>query len=42
MALWRQASAEGYSLPLPWVWLWIPYESLHDYPPFQELMRPKG
>jgi tetratricopeptide (TPR) repeat protein len=42
VTLWRQAAAEGLQmLPLGSV-RWIPFESLRDYPPFQELMRPKG
>jgi hypothetical protein len=27
--------------PRPWRWYSIPVESLRDYPPFQELKRPK-
>jgi tetratricopeptide (TPR) repeat protein len=42
VALWRQATAEGFRHQRPWYWRWIAFESLHDYPPFQELIRPKG
>jgi hypothetical protein len=44
VALWRQAFAEGYygAYPTPFSWHWIAIEPLRDYPPFQELMRPKG
>jgi len=42
VALWRQASAEGFDLPRPWDLIWISFEPIRDYPEFQELMKPKG
>jgi tetratricopeptide (TPR) repeat protein len=42
VALWRQARAEGYQLPSPGDSWWVTFESLRDYPPWQELTRPKG
>jgi tetratricopeptide (TPR) repeat protein len=42
VALWRQASAEGFDLPRPWDLVWISFEPICDYAPFQELVRPKG
>jgi len=42
VALWRQALAEGFAHPSIWWWGWIAFEPIRDYPPFQELMRPKG
>jgi tetratricopeptide (TPR) repeat protein len=42
VALLRQALAEGQRHPPPWSHAWIAFEPLREYPPFQELMRPKG
>jgi tRNA A-37 threonylcarbamoyl transferase component Bud32/tetratricopeptide (TPR) repeat protein len=42
VTLWRQALEEGYRHPMAWMRHWIFVESLRDYPPFQELLRPKG
>jgi hypothetical protein len=42
VALGRQAFAEGFQHPNPWTWAWIAFEPIRDYPPFQELIRPKG
>jgi tetratricopeptide (TPR) repeat protein len=51
VTLWQQARAEGLWLLAtttlvrmmgPGDGRWIAYEPLHDYPPFQELIRPKG
>jgi hypothetical protein len=38
----RQAFAEGFRQPFTYQYVWLVFESLRDYPPFQELMRPKG
>ena len=42
VALYRQALAEGYIFDFPWNWWTLAFEPIRDYPPFQELMRPKG
>ncbi|UCG84849.1 MAG: serine/threonine protein kinase [Gemmatimonadota bacterium] len=44
VALWRQALAEGVTPRFPSTWrtAWLAFEPIRDYPPFQELMRPKG
>jgi tetratricopeptide (TPR) repeat protein len=42
VALWRQALGEGFPHRQPWARPWIALEPIRDYPPFQELMRPKG
>ena len=43
VAFYRQAVAQGQFHMRPGVgWLWMVWESLRDYPPWQELMRPKG
>jgi tetratricopeptide (TPR) repeat protein len=42
VALARQAVAEGVQYAPPWNVFHIGFDSLRDYPPFQELMRPKG
>ncbi|MFC1639348.1 hypothetical protein ACFL3B_01135 [Gemmatimonadota bacterium] len=42
VALWRQASVEGFAHPRPWERVWIAFEPLRDYEPWRELMRPKG
>jgi len=42
VALFRRASAQGAGYPSPWDFGWIAFESVHDYPPFRELVRPKG
>jgi hypothetical protein len=41
VSLMQHALAEGAYPPNPWHHL-IEFEPLRDYPPFQELMRPKG
>jgi tetratricopeptide (TPR) repeat protein len=41
VAFFRQATAEGLQYPLSDL-MWIVFEPLRDYPPFQELIRPKG
>jgi tetratricopeptide (TPR) repeat protein len=43
VALWSQAAAEGSFLLLTvGDFRWIAFEAISDYPPFQELVRPKG
>jgi tetratricopeptide (TPR) repeat protein len=42
VALLRQAMAEGREWPFLASLIWIAFESLRDYPPWQEFMRPKG
>jgi tetratricopeptide (TPR) repeat protein len=42
VALARQAMAEGVQYAPPWNVFHIGFDSLRDYAPFQELMRPKG
>jgi hypothetical protein len=43
VAFWRQAVAEGYLQVLPaGDGRWVAFESLRDYAPWQETMRPKG
>jgi DNA-binding SARP family transcriptional activator len=42
VALFRQAVAQGMSYPGAWNFSSIPFEPLRDYPPWQELIRPKG
>jgi tetratricopeptide (TPR) repeat protein len=46
VALWRLALAEGFQMLPLWDPRWdgrmVAFEPLRDYPPFQELMRPKG
>ena len=42
VALWRQASAEGFAHPTPSYWPWIAFEPIRDYEPWQQLIRPKG
>jgi tetratricopeptide (TPR) repeat protein len=41
VALFRRV-LQARGLPRPWHFTWSAFESIHDYPPFQELMRPKG
>jgi tetratricopeptide (TPR) repeat protein len=42
VALVSQAFREGFPHQAPWVRPWLAWGSIRDYPPFQELMRPKG
>jgi tetratricopeptide (TPR) repeat protein len=42
VALFRQAFAGGAGYPGPWDYPWIAFEPIRDYPPFQELVRPRG
>jgi hypothetical protein len=42
VALLSQAFREGFPHQAPWVRPWLAWGSIRDYPPFQELMRPKG
>ncbi|UCG87845.1 MAG: protein kinase, partial [Gemmatimonadota bacterium] len=42
VALFRLASARGMTYPSPWDFVWIVFESVRDYPAFQELSRPQG
>jgi tetratricopeptide (TPR) repeat protein len=42
VAFWSQAMAEGRRMLGPYDWRWIAFERISDYPPFQELTRPKG
>ena len=42
VALWRQASAEGYTHPALWRPEWMAIEPIDGYEPWQELIRPKG
>ncbi len=42
VAFFRLASAQGMTYPSPWDFVWIAFEPVRDYPPLQEIMRPKG
>jgi tetratricopeptide (TPR) repeat protein len=42
VTFWRQARLEGHVPLLAGDARWVVFESLRDYPPFQELIRPKG
>jgi tetratricopeptide (TPR) repeat protein len=42
VALFRQAVAQGMSYPAAWDYGSIAFEALRDYPPWQELIIPKG
>jgi tetratricopeptide (TPR) repeat protein len=41
VALFRRV-VQARGLPRPWHFTWSAFESIRDYPPWQELMRPKG
>jgi len=41
VAFFRQAVAEGI-IDHPYGLEWVAFERIRDYPPWQELMRPKG
>jgi hypothetical protein len=42
VALCKQAMAEGTNDPSTFALFWFAFEPLRDYPPYQELIRPKG
>ncbi|MGD2121881.1 MAG: serine/threonine-protein kinase [Gemmatimonadota bacterium] len=42
VALMKQGASEGFPQYPPWTRPWLVFDVLCDYPPYQELMRPKG